>query len=275
MNQSNPEYNSGYLVHLTALAKEAVDRFEGVPPFNVLIAVALFTHFALIAPVYLIDPSDDMPDVTQVRVAFGVDKVVDAPAKKAPIPKAEPIKQVVSNVDKMFEPEQAKPKEQPLRNPRSEITDTVNPVNEAVSKPEESRFVSKRPASLKRFGREGGASPQRPVSAGQSAPVGSSASNIREVVSKYERLLSGWVDRHKIYPDAAYRNREEGNVVLRLRINRRGMVIFKKIERSSGNQQLDRAVLETVTRASPMPAVPAEYPGGKHLEFLIPINFRI
>ncbi len=256
-------YNSGYLVHLGALAQETAQRMRGVPPFQLLIAAALFAHIAIIAPVYLLNLANEVEEVTQIRVAFGVNKPKPqtevSAARHAPSVASHDI---VRNVDALFSPPQRKVREVVQRNPRSVQPNVVTPISRQTARPQLSQRNSV---------------PKRPVSAAQRPSVAGAggAASVREVVSKYERLLSGWIDRHKIYPDEAYRNNQQGQVVLRLRINRRGFVIFKGIERSSGNALLDRAVLETVTRASPMPTVPSEYPGGGQLEFLIPIQFRI
>ena len=272
MMTNDLRYNSGYLAHLGALAHEAAQRARGVPPFQLLIAVALFVHIAIIAPVYLMDLADDMPEVTQVRVAFGVDTSRDVPTRIVAPASAQPSDEIVSNLDALFQPKQ-QAKKTVRRNPRS--TSTAPSTKRVNAPPVVARpnVRHTQPTYARRTGNA--ANPARPQPAAQRSGGQGGTANVREVVSKYERLLSGWIDRHKIYPDEAYRSGVQGQVVVRIRINRRGAVAYKIIERSSGNALLDAAVLETVTRAAPMPTVPSEYPGGAQLEFLIPIQFRI
>ncbi len=275
-------YNSAYLDHLAKLAKEAKERFEGVPPFTVLIAVAIFVHFSFLVPIYILDITKDVPDLKQVRVAFGVDTSRVKTNTEEPSLSADAEEEqdgisdkIVNDIDSILSP--AAPTAAKARKAETSVTRTIRPnivqpaSTEKQTASEKSDNASKaRKRSMRR------PAPARGVrSTNGVANAGDSSAAVRAVKSKYERLLSGWVDRHKVYPDAAYRSKTEGEVVLRLRINRKGYVIIKSIEKSSGHDILDKAVLETVSRASPMPVVPEEYPGGKHLEFLIPINFRI
>jgi TonB family protein len=271
-------YNSAYLAHLTALAKEAKQRFEGVPPFFVLIAVAVFVHFSFLVPIYIMDITKELPDLKQVRVAFGVDttrvKTDTESSSNAGMNTAK--EDVVEDIDSILSLAPAKI----ARKSNKIVTNQTRASNVSqTSVAADDMDVSQDNNQAKPTSRNSGM--RRPSSAigvrsTKGIPnAGSPTAEVRELKSKYERLLSGWVDRHKIYPDAAYQKNLEGNVVLRLRINRKGYVIIKSIETSSGHDVLDKTVLETVSRASPMPVVPEEYPGGQHLEFLIPIEFRL
>lgn len=94
-------------------------------------------------------------------------------------------------------------------------------------------------------------------------------------VQRYQQAISSWLDRHKIYPNEAFQQRMEGQVHLRIRIDRNGTLIFARIERSSGYPILDQAVLEAAKRANPLPRPPADFPGGNLLEFIIPIDFEL
>lgn len=98
----------------------------------------------------------------------------------------------------------------------------------------------------------------------------STAQTVRE---RYEQQISAWIQQHKIYPSAAAG--AEGKVVMRMRIDRTGYVRYYALEQSSGNAALDAAAIDMIRRANPVPAVPADYPAGDLLEFLIPVNFRL
>lgn len=117
---------------------------------------------------------------------------------------------------------------------------------------------------------------------GQGAPTGTMGGQGTQTVltdkmaddirSRYEQQISVWIERHKIYPQEA--GRATGRVVLRVRVDRQGYVRYYAVERGSGNAYLDRAAIEMVRRANPVPAAPSNYPAGNLIEFLIPILFE-
>lgn len=261
---------SNYLHHLSLLAKEERDRFRGVPPFTVLFGLAAFTHIALITPLLLPRNAEPLPPTRQVRLAFGVEKVQPenmmlgkeaalfpqpmelpqpalAPSPTRPATRTVPVTSKTATTPKK-EPQQALPV---ARRPHAGI----------MSRPDAPRTLR----SLR-----GGASGS---GTGYGGDIVGSPDGI--IVSKYEQLLSGWINSHRLNQVLTLPTGTQGRVVVRLRINRRGYVIFKTIEQSSGIAQLDKAAIDVVTRASPVPAVPEEYPGGGQLEFLIPINFVV
>lgn len=96
-----------------------------------------------------------------------------------------------------------------------------------------------------------------------------------EMISRYEQTISLWIQKFKIYPEEARAGGMEGETVVRIRINRRGDVHYYALERTTGYQVLDRAALDMVRRANPVPAVPSDYPPGEVLEFLIPVSFNL
>lgn len=89
--------------------------------------------------------------------------------------------------------------------------------------------------------------------------------------ARYEQEISVWIERHKLYPADA--GRASGRVVLRVRVDRQGYVRYYAIEQSSNNPALDRAAIEMIRRANPVPAAPINYPSDTLIEFLIPIQF--
>lgn len=86
---------------------------------------------------------------------------------------------------------------------------------------------------------------------------------------RYEQQISSWIARHLYYPaEGAGRT---GRVIIRMRIDRSGVVRYYALEQSSGVQAIDAAAIEIIRRANPVPAVPANYPAGNLIEFLIPV----
>lgn len=94
----------------------------------------------------------------------------------------------------------------------------------------------------------------------------------QEIRDRYEQQISGWIQRHKIYPAEA--GGREGRVVVRMRIDRNGVVRYYALEQSCGIPAIDNAALDMVKRANPVPATPVNYPAGNLIEFLIPITFK-
>lgn len=90
--------------------------------------------------------------------------------------------------------------------------------------------------------------------------------------ARYEQEISVWIERHKLYPAEA--GRISGRVILRVRVDRQGYVRYYAIEQGSQNQALDRAAIEMIRRANPVPAAPTNYPSDSLIEFLIPIQFE-
>lgn len=95
-----------------------------------------------------------------------------------------------------------------------------------------------------------------------------------EVRARYEQVLVAWLERNKIYPKRARQRRMQGEVWLRIRIDRQGQVQRFAVERGSGFAWLDRAAVAMVQRSDPFPPVPEEYPGDG-FEFVVPVDFRL
>lgn len=130
-----------------------------------------------------------------------------------------------------------------------------------------------------RFVREVGAAPNTGLGAadgstgGQGVETTMTPTTMQAIRERYEQQISSWIQQHKIYPSGAAG--AEGRVVARMRIDRSGYVRYYAIEQSSGNNVLDAAAIDMIRRANPVPAVPANYPAGSLIEFLIPITFRV
>jgi protein TonB len=117
--------------------------------------------------------------------------------------------------------------------------------------------------------------PQRFIREAGSAEPGADrvAENAQAARARYELEVSGWIQKHKLYPANAAG--AEGRAVVRMRIDRMGNVRYYAIEESSNNTVLDAAAIDMIRRANPMPVVPVDYPAGSLVEFLIPISFKV
>ena len=96
-----------------------------------------------------------------------------------------------------------------------------------------------------------------------------------EITSRYTQLTSLWVKKFQRYPEEMRQKGVQGTVVVRIRIDRRGNIVYHAVERSSGTPELDHAAIEMIRRANPIPAVPKDYPEGESFEFLIPVIFSL
>lgn len=92
-----------------------------------------------------------------------------------------------------------------------------------------------------------------------------------DVRGRYQQQIAAWLNRHKLYPAKA--GGASGKSVVRMRVDRAGYVRYYALEESSGHEVLDKAAIDMVRRANPVPAAPAGYPAGSLIEFLVPIVF--
>lgn len=104
--------------------------------------------------------------------------------------------------------------------------------------------------------------------------VKASGARDAEIMSRYTQLISLWIQKFKVYPEEARSQGIIGASVVRIRIDRRGNVRYYALERTTGSELLDRAAIDMIRRANPVPSVPNDYPEGELQEFLIPVSFK-
>lgn len=90
----------------------------------------------------------------------------------------------------------------------------------------------------------------------------------------YKSKIAAQLARHKRYPQASRRRREEGVATLSFVIHRDGSVTGAEIKRSSGYARLDRAVIQMLEKASPFPPFPDDMLE-QQLALTIPVNFEV
>lgn len=94
----------------------------------------------------------------------------------------------------------------------------------------------------------------RPVPQAADAPPNS-------VAIKFQQALLRHVARYKRYPSAARLGRLHGAVETLFSMQRDGTLVDVWVKTSSGQAVLDKAALEAIRRAQPLPSIPSELPG--------------
>ena len=143
----------------------------------------------------------------------------------------------------------------------------------AVPGSEASGEAAHKPAIARQFVRTNAG--QSASAKGTGSILGNSSAKEAEMMSRYEQLISLWIEKFKKYPDEARSQGMQGETVIRIRIDRQGNIRYYILERSTGFEVLDRAAIDMVKLANPVPAVPNDYPQGDLIEFLIPVNFHL
>lgn len=87
----------------------------------------------------------------------------------------------------------------------------------------------------------------------------------------WEGLILAHLERFRRYPARARAARQRGTVTVRFKMNRAGMVLSSAIVKKSGSYDLNQAALDTLERAQPLPAIPADM--ADEVELTIPIEF--
>ncbi|MGE0754152.1 MAG: energy transducer TonB [Alphaproteobacteria bacterium] len=179
---------------------------------------------------------------------------------------------LTKSIDKaMDKPEEAldkniKPQKLYKFDMRSEGNKTAAPVMEVAAR----QFVRDLPPPTDAKEKSG----VQDLSAQASQPGNSSAKDAK-IIARYEQQISLWIQKFKVYPDTTKQAGQEGETVARIRIDRRGNVRYYTLERSTGHVALDKAAIDMIKRANPVPAAPTNYPAGDVLEFRIPIRFNV
>lgn len=101
------------------------------------------------------------------------------------------------------------------------------------------------------------------------ASAGRGGSNLSP--ARWQSQLMAHLERRKRYPAAARQGRQQGIVHVNFTLDERGNVTAVGLAQSSGFPALDQAALETVRRASPVPAPPP----GVNRNITAPMRFTI
>ncbi|MGI9377318.1 MAG: TonB family protein [Tsuneonella suprasediminis] len=212
----------------------------GTAAVGLLIVLCLFFTWRVVQPV--IAPSTPLT-------------VIDLQGLEAP---PEPVREVPDGPEQVLQEEQ-KPSEQEQADPPPEIIlPRLSPLTQPVAPPVEQTAA---------------ADPVPETTAPKSiaAPPANRMSSNAEAT--WEALLLAHLEEYRRYPARARAARQEGVVHVRFRMNRAGAVLSASILRSSGFSTLDRAALDTLKRAQPLPAIPDDRPD--EVELTIPVEYFV
>ncbi len=155
----------------------------------------------------------------------------------------------------------AKPKPKPVKpKPKAEPPKPVKKPEPVREEPPAQRTVDTPPTT---------APPAK-----SAAPAPSIASNSNALPSWQSDLLRH-LSKYKKYPEAAKRSGREGVNRLRFVVDGEGKVLSYEIIGPSGNAALDRATLEMISKAQPLPKPPAELLSNGTMEVIAPFVYSL
>jgi periplasmic protein TonB len=96
----------------------------------------------------------------------------------------------------------------------------------------------------------------------------------KDEVKAYIAALMRQLNRYKTYPPELKKAKTEGRVVLRFSLDKSGRLLASAVQQSSGHPELDRAALEMLARANPLPAIP-DFMERDELALAIPVEYSL
>jgi protein TonB len=168
-------------------------------------------------------------------------------------PEARPETLITERETKPDEVNEAKPEEP---------TPPAPPKEQPVENPKPQQPVPKKQA----------APPRKQASSGAPSNTASGIGRGRsDADTNYRGQVAAHLTRHKQYPAAARRNRDQGTATVSFTVNGSGRVTAANLVRGSGHASLDQEAQAMVRRASPFPPPP----GGHTMSFTVPITFKL
>lgn len=129
------------------------------------------------------------------------------------------------------------------------------------------------PATQSSVPAEGASITSSSVAVGE-VPPGGERREPNDETRPIDLRVMDWLARYRTYPLEARRARIEGVVQLRVTLMSDGRLVDARVEQSSGHAVLDRAALDLLARASPLPD---EFGSGRiwQVELQLPIVYRM
>lgn len=251
---------------------------------RVAVGIALLGHLLLLSGVFTASPVGEMAPVESVIVASLIHAV--APESAAAPPPSAPA--LPTRPQEMTRPEPAPVEKMPAVAATKAATArrvTAPPVPaETQPEPEREREIQEpttreKPVPENSVTAESPAAPEIPAPVTEPASVSERAASAPlsgdpDEIRKYLQDLMRQLKRHKTYPAALKKAKTEGTVELQFTIDRSGRLVASAVKRSSGHPELDRAALEMLANASPLPPIPA-FLDRSALSLSIPVEYSL
>jgi protein TonB len=165
--------------------------------------------------------------------------------------------------------------------PRPAITAAATPEHSEPKPDNAGRTRKRRPEAARAHASAAEPAPPSSASAGRTAVPSGAAAGAPLEAEAHEassrpivlRVLD-WLAHYRTYPLEARRARIEGVVELRVTLMADGRLVDARVEQSSGHPLLDRAALDLLARASPLPGEFASGGTGQ-VELQLPIVYRM
>ncbi|MGA8136754.1 MAG: energy transducer TonB [Pseudomonas gingeri] len=107
------------------------------------------------------------------------------------------------------------------------------------------------------------------------APAPGPSSQQVAAKASWEGTLLAHLSKYKKYPPAAQSRGKEGLNRLRFVVDAEGKVLSYELVGRSGNADLDRATLEMIRRAQPLPKPPADMLTNGSIEIIAPFSYSL
>lgn len=254
--------------------------FRPEPSNDVTLAVDHPTGVALVARPISIEPHGYAPPRERRIVAFAVTSCIYALTAaglflsfETKAPPMRPTSPLVVNLLPLASPPETPPKPKEATEPVEKqnrkpspprVEPILRPIAPVVSLP------SPQPQQIE----ASAPTPSQPETAApKTAPAPSAPRVSSNAPDTWEGRVLARLQKFRRYPGGARAARQQGVVYIRFRMNRDGHVLSSEIVRSSGYLALDKAAVETLRRADPLPRIPADRP--EEIELAVPVEFHM
>lgn len=259
------------------------------PRFTVALVLSAAIHIGLLAAIAFLprqkaQPVEEPPDIVVLELAaLGEPEAPPPEPEQAPAPVPAPPPQAEPEPEPEPEPAEVEPEPEP-EPPPPDITAKPEPKPEPPKPPEP---VAPPPAVAAPQPPPQPAPPperQEPAPPVATAPARETApkKGIKEGVAggvsqdemnRYITTLFTMIDKRKVYPSQSLRRREEGTVIVRLKIAANGELLDVTSPTGEPERLVD-ASLNAVRRAAPFPPLPESFKDGQ-AEFQVPVVYKL
>lgn len=252
------------LLHTAVLASFLWQPFSKPP----VIPDALPIEIAMIAPVPAAAEDQEVVDLPDAPEQSEAAKELAA----APVNEQQP--EIVEEPVSVFETEQ---EADLLAKPEPEIEPTPEPVPEPVPDPEpapepEALTDNKSDHSAPITAMPKAANTEVKSEVAVAPRSGKLNQQMVQARENWQHRLHAHLAQYKQYPSQARRRAQEGSPKIAFTMSKNGQVLDVWLVQSSGAESLDRAAVQLIHRAEPLPALPAEIEE-EQLTLTVPINY--